>query len=108
MIEVYRGEDTNFADAEPFSVEIDTELDLTGYTAQLLFGNVVRDYDSEVVATKTLPLYFTAEETSTFFPGKGYAVVKVFDTKGRVAILKKFVIDVKFRSLEPDSPSLTT
>ena len=97
MVEIYRGEDTDFAGAGPIWVEIDTPLDLTGFTADLLFGSVVKHFGAEEVATKKLGLIFTHEETSQFFPGKGFASIKVFDTEGRVAILKRFVIDVKFR-----------
>lgn len=107
MIEIYRGEDTDFAGAEPIEVKIDTELDLTGYTAKVLFGNVVKEFGPEEVETKTLGLVYSAEETAGFFPGKGFAVVKVYDTDGRVAILKKFVIDVKLREyrLNPMKPN---
>ena len=97
MVAIYRGEDTDFAGAEPIIIKIDTELDLTGFTAEILFGSVVKEFGEEDVAKKILPLSFTAEETSGFFPGRGYATVKVYDTEGRVAILKRFVIDVRFR-----------
>lgn len=100
MIAIYRGEDTDFGGAEPFQIKINTPLDLTGYTAKLLFGSIVKEFGPEDVGTKILPLSFTAEETSGFFPGRGFASVKVYDTDGRVAILKRFVIDVRFRSLE--------
>ena len=100
MIAIYRGEDTDFAGAEPIKIKIDTALDLTGYTADILFGNVVKHYEAEEVASKTLGLSFTAEETSGFFPGRGFASVKVYDTEGRVAILKRFVIDVRFRNVD--------
>lgn len=98
MIAIYRGEDTDFAGAGPIQIKIETDLDLTGFTAEILFGNVVKSFDSEEVATKTLGLVFSSEETSGFFPGKGYATVKVYDTEGRIAFLKRFVIDVRFRN----------
>ena len=101
MIAIYRGEDTCFAGAEPIPVKIDTELDLTGFTAKLYFGSIVKEYGAEEVETKQLALSFTAEETSSFFPGQGFAIVKVYDTEGRVAVLKKFVIDVRFREWKP-------
>lgn len=97
MIAIYRGEDTDFAGQEPIQIKINTPLDLTGYTADLLFGSVVKHYETEEVATKTLGLSFSAAETSQFFPGKGYATIKVYDTNGKVAVLKRFVIDVRFR-----------
>lgn len=107
MISIYRGEDTDFAGAEPIQVKINTPLDLTGYTAKILFGSVVKEYGPDAVATKTLGLSFTASESSTFFPGRGFASVKVFDTEGRVAILKRFVIDVRFRSEDSAPISFT-
>lgn len=107
MLAIYRGEDTDFAGAEPLQVKIDTDLDLSGgYTAELLFGSVVKTFDAEEVETKTLGLSFTAAETSSFFPGRGFATVKVYDPEGRVAILKRFVIDVRFRDYS-DSKRIT-
>lgn len=106
MIAIYRGEDTDFAGQEPIQVKINTPLDLTGYTADILFGSIVKHFEAEEVGTKTLRLSFTAAETSTFFPGRGYASIKVFDTEGRVAILKRFVIDVRFRAYDKMPPSM--
>lgn len=100
MIAIYRGEDTDFAGQPPIQVKINTPFDLTGYTADILFGSVVKHFDPEEVGTKTLNLSFTAAETSGFFPGRGFASIKVYDTDGRVAILKRFVIDVRFRDYE--------
>lgn len=100
MIAIYRGEDTDFAGAEPIQIKLDTALDLTGYTAQILFGSVVKDFGPEEVATKVLKLSFSAAESSGFFPGRGFATVKVYDTEGRTAILKRFVIDVRFRKCD--------
>ena len=100
MVAIYRGEDTDFAGAEPIQIKIGTDLDLTGYTAKLLFGSVVKEFGEDDVGKKILPLSFTAEETSGFFPGRGFATVKVYDTQGRVAILKRFVIDVRFRNVD--------
>ena len=97
MVFIYRGEDTDFAGAEPILIKIDTELDLTGYTAKLMFGSVVKSYGPDDVGAKVLPLVFSAAESSGFFPGRGYATIHVYDTEGRTAILKKFVIDVRFR-----------
>lgn len=97
MITIYRGEDTDFADTAPIEIEINTNRDLTGYTAKILFGNVVRDYTSEVVITKKLPLVFSAKETLGFFPGRGYATVKLYDQEGRVAIVKTEIINVAFK-----------
>ena len=100
MIAIYRGEDTDFAGQEPIQVKINTPYDLTGYTADILFGSVVKHFEPDEVGTKTLGLSFTAAETAGFFPGRGYASIKVYDTEGRVAILKRFVIDVRFRDYE--------
>lgn len=97
MIAIYRGEDTDFAGQEPIQVKIITPFDLMGYTADIMFGSITKHFESEEVATKTLGLSYTAAETSTFFPGRGFASIKVYDTEGRVAILKRFVIDVRFR-----------
>lgn len=100
MIAIYRGEDTDFAGQEPIQVKINTPFDLTGYTADILFGNVIKHFEADEVGAKTLGLSFTAAETSQFFPGRGFASIKVCDTEGRVAILKRFVIDVRFRDYD--------
>lgn len=102
VIKIYRGEDTDFANAEPIKVHIDTDISLEGFTADILFGNVVKHFETNEVATKTLGLVYSADESSGFFPGKGYAVIKVYDTKGRIAYLTKFIIDVCFRESRND------
>ena len=97
MVVIYRGEDTNFAGLGSIKLKINTDLDLTGFTSKLFFGNVIKEFDSAETETKTLTFFFTAEETLGFFPGKGYATLKLYDTEGRVTILRKFVIDVRCR-----------
>jgi hypothetical protein len=97
VITIYRGEDTDFADAPPIPVTFTTDLDVTGFTAEIYFGSVVKTFTSEEVQTKTLGLVYSAAETSSFFPGKGWATLKLYDTKGKVRIQERFVIDVKFR-----------
>jgi hypothetical protein len=97
VITIYRGEDTDFAGALPIPVSFTTDIDVTGFTAEILFGSVVKTFASEEVETKTLGLIYTAAETSSFFPGKGWATLKLYDKDGRVRIQKRFVIDVKFR-----------
>lgn len=97
MITIYRGDDTDFADAPPIPVSFTTDIDVTGFTAEIYFGSVVKTFTSEEVQTKTLGLVYTAAETSSFFPGKGWATLKLYDKEGRVQIQERFVIDVKFR-----------
>ena len=99
MLVIYRGEDTDFADSAPLEVSFETDLDITGFTAEVQFGEVIKSFPAEEVQTKKLGLVYTADETSTFFPGKGIANMRIFDTEGRIRIQKRFVIDVKFRSI---------
>ena len=97
VITIYRGEDTDFAGAQPIPVSFTTDLDVTGFTAEIYFGSVIKTFTPEEVQTKTLGLVYSAKETESFFPGKGWATLKLYDMEGRVRIQKRFVIDVKFR-----------
>lgn len=98
MLAIYRGEDTEFADAEPFTVKIDTDLDLTGCTGKLYFGSVIKEFDAEEMASKELALSFNASDTADMFPGQAYATLKAYDAEGRESVLKRFIIDVRMRS----------
>jgi hypothetical protein len=95
MLVVYMGQDTEFANAAPLEVEIDTNLNLEDFTAKIDFFGITKNFDSDVVRTKKLPLSYTAEETKAFFPGLNYADLYLFDPDGRQAIYRKIIIAVK-------------
>ena len=98
MITIYKNEDTEFADSEPIKIVLDTDMDLTGFTAEIAFLGVTKTFDSETVATKVLPLAFTEEDTKGFVLGRDYAIVRLFDTQGRSTIFAMPEFDVKLRS----------
>jgi len=95
MLVVYMGQDTEFANASPLEVEVDTKLNLEGFTAEIKFFGITKNFPTEIVQTKKLPLSYTAAETKTFFPGLNFADLYLFDTEGRQAIYRKIKIAVK-------------
>ena len=95
MLVVYMGQDTEFANASPLEVEVDTKLNLEGFTAKIKFFGITKNFATEIVQTKKLPLSYTAAETKTFFPGLNYADLYLFDSEGRQAIYRKIEIAVK-------------
>lgn len=97
MIVIYKGEDTEFANSGPIQVELDTQLDVTGFTAEISFLGVTKTFGSADVENRILPLSFTENETKQFVLGKDYLLVRVFDTQGRSAILKRVEVDVRLR-----------
>ena len=95
MLVVYIGQDTEFANASPLDVDVDTKLNLEGFTAEIKFFGITKTFSTEIVQTKKLPLSYTAAETKTFFPGLNFADLYLFDTEGRQAIYSKIQIAVK-------------
>ena len=102
MITIYKNEDTEFADSEPIKIVLDTDMDLTGFTAEIAFLGVTKTFDSDTVATKVLPLSFTEEDTKGFVLGRDYAIVRLFDPKGRSTIFALPEFDVKLRGSSND------
>ncbi len=95
-LKIIRGNDTTFSGNDPISIQINTTADLSGFTASLFFGSVVKNFSEEEVKSKILNLAYTSEETLQFFPGKGFALLKLYDSMGRQATVWRFVFNVVF------------
>lgn len=89
---IIRGDDSDFGEGSPILLELDTEADLTGYTASLEFQSLVKEFDAEAVESKLLSLSYTAEETMTFLLGKNLATIKITDPLGNQKVLSKFTM----------------
>ena len=96
-IQIYKGDDTNFADLRELSITIDTDLDLAGYTGEFDFLGNVKTFPTEQIATKTVQFAYTAEETASFIPGLSYGTFILFDPEGRRAAIQKVLIEVLTR-----------
>ena len=95
-VKIIRGNDTTFSGNAPIKIQINTKADLTGFTASLFFGSIVKDFDTEEVAGKILQLAYTSAETEQFFPGRGFALLRLYDPEGRQATIWRFVFNVIF------------
>ena len=95
-VKIIRGTDTLFSGNPAIKIQLNTKADLTGYTASLYFGSVKKDFTTEDVANKVLNLSYTHEETKTFFPGRGYALLRLYDQNGLQATIWRFVFNVVF------------
>ena len=93
---IIRGNDTTFSGNLPITIKIKTDADLTGYTASLTFGSNVRMFTEEEVISKALSIAYTHEETESFFPGRGFALLRFFDPYGRQACVGRLVFNVVF------------
>ncbi|MBO6031908.1 MAG: hypothetical protein J6Q22_10745 [Prevotella sp.] len=100
-VKIIRGNDTTFSGNAPIKIQINTKADLTGFTASLFFGSVVKDFTEEEVSSKLLKLAYTSEETEQFFPGRGFALLKLYDSEGRQATIWRFVFNVIFPYEKP-------
>ena len=93
-VKIIRGNDTTFSGNSPIPIKINTKADLIGFTASLFFGSITKTFSTEDVANKLLHLAYTSEETNSFFPGRGFALLKLYDQQGRQATVWRFVLNV--------------
>lgn len=100
-VKIIRGNDTTFSGNAPIKIQINTKADLTGFTASLFFGSIVKNFDSESVESKLLELSYTSSETEQFFPGRGFALLRLYDQEGRQATIWRFVFNVVFPYEKP-------
>ena len=94
MIQIYRGDDSDFADLSQIVITIDTDLALDGYTGCFCFLGVTREFTAEEIAVKTVTIAYTAEETAGFVPGLNYGKFTLWDKEGRKAAVQKVLVEV--------------
>ena len=109
-IVLFKGDDTDFAWNQEIALEIETDLDLTGFTAKFSVLGFVQDFDD--ITSKKLNLVFPAEETSKFPLGMTDAVFEVFDTDGKkrtiINTLKVLVTKSVYEAYSNEDPQAIT
>ncbi|MCQ2299898.1 MAG: hypothetical protein MJZ81_07240 [Bacteroidales bacterium] len=94
MLILYKGDDTDFADLGEFVINIDTELDLTGFTGKFVFTDVERAFTAEEIESRQVRFSYTSEETDQFCIGRGIGTFHLYDQQGRHAAVRKVMVEV--------------
>ena len=103
-ITIVQGDDTN-ALGNSIIFTLETDLDLTGYTAIFQVESLTYTWDD--ITSKELDMYFTREQTSTLEAGNHYGALKIFDDNDlAVTIIRN--IPVYVLSKVVDNPSNNT
>ena len=101
---IYRGTDTMFQGKSTVVLKIEESQDIEGCSASLRFCGVVKEFTEEQVATRSLEVMYSAEETDEFIPGKGYAYLTLTDGDGRKAVVYIYLFKVKLPTEPWESP----
>lgn len=103
-ITIVQGDDTN-ALGNSIVFILETDLDLTGYTA--VFQVEELRYEWEDITSKELSLVFTREETSTLEEGNHYGALKIYDDENlAVTIIRNipiYVLPMVVENIEEDN-----
>ena len=94
-----RGDDTN-ALGIAILFNLNTDLDLTGYTAVFQVNDLRYTWDD--ITSKRLEMHFTREQTMTLPVGTSYGALKIYDNNG-LAITVKSNIPVRVQRLMVDN-----
>lgn len=86
-ITIHRGDDTDFTGNQEIVISIDTDIDLTGYTAKFRFLDFTKSFTSEEVVTKELSITIGAEDTKKFPLGEQFATLWLYDENGKIKTL---------------------
>lgn len=77
---IIKGDDTFFNGVDLLgAINLNTDLDLTGWKAIFIFQSVVLEFED--LTFKTIQPRFTANQTSTFNIGTFYATLILFDAE---------------------------
>lgn len=89
---LHKGDDSNFFYA--ITVNIDTDLDLTGWTGYFQVGNIIAQ-QVEGVSSKQVPIVIDSNNTRSLKEGKHVAYLKLVTNTGLLGTLKPlFIINV--------------
>lgn len=89
---IVQGDDTN-ALGNSIVFTLETELDLTGYSA--IFQVEELQYKWTDITSKILNLVFTREETATLEPGRYMGALKIFDDNDlAVTVIRDIPVNV--------------
>ena len=78
---IVKGDDTFFNGLDLLgAINLNTDLDLTGWKAEFIFQSVTLDFED--LAFKTIQPRFTAQQTNSFLIGEYCATLILYDAQG--------------------------
>lgn len=90
---ITQGDDSNALN-NTITIELDTDLDLTGYTAAFQISNIRWTFDD--ITDKLLTFVITREQSLQLTDGVEYGALKIFDNENRaITVLRDVPIYVK-------------
>lgn len=96
-----QGDDSN-ALGDSIHIELDTDLDLTGFTARFQIGKLMWDFND--ITSKDIYLVITAAESAKLPVGDNWGALKIFDQNGLAkTIIRNIPILVKKKVVDNES-----
>lgn len=83
-IKIFRGDDTDFIGNKVIEITLDTDIDLSGITADFLLCGFKQHFDSETVATKRLEVVIGHEDTKRFPLGRQLGTLVLTSSDGKI------------------------
>jgi hypothetical protein len=103
-IVLIRGDDTDAFNLRKISIIITGNIDTDGATASFELSGIKREWTREELATKTLTLAFTKDETSSLPIGMNFGRFQLTDSKSRVITLSR---NIPFRVTTDSADAVT-
>ena len=103
-IVLIRGDDTDAFNLRKISIIITGNIDTDGATASFELSGIKREWTSEELATKTLTLTLTKDETSSLPIGMNFGRFQLTDSKSRVITLSR---NIPFRVTTNSADAVT-
>lgn len=94
MIQLYSGDDSDFAGLNQIVITIETDLTLTGYTGCFYFLGVEKALTTAEVAAKRATISFTSQETAGFTLGQNFGKLVLWDADGKKAAVSRVLVEV--------------
>ena len=88
-VTIIQGDDTNFLDDQFIVVNFDTTIDLSGFTATFILGNVTLTYGN--LSGKSFEIILSNEITSNLVIGKQYGELKLIDPQNRIRTITSII-----------------
>lgn len=85
-IELRQGDDSDFFGRE-IIVHLDTNKDMTGWTAEFKLGNITKNFNN-FATSKQLEIVLSKTETESLPEGKLFGYIKITDANGKVGTLE--------------------
>lgn len=97
---VTQGDDSN-ALGNTIDIEIETDLDLTGFKAVFQIADI--RWKFEDITSKILPIVVSAEQSMQLQPGVEYGALKITDADGKaITVIRDIPIYVKTKVVDND------